>query len=356
MDFKFGLEAEYILQDKTTKNNLWWSEINFKILLEHLENINYEGSIEGLTLEDGHNLISPYIIEGYHQKNEKGEITGMQVKGVEIRTPIENSIQATSITFRSLFQNLTDHLSKLNYQLLALSHHPVEYEFDGPQYNRRYDFWKWALEVMTTYGPDINISFPKQITEKLFKNKKSFERKINYYAPSLCALSLSSPFARNNLLKNSAGEIVKSVRTFRRSIYAPAIEWHADEAFRIEFKFFEMPTSIKEFEAYFLLCLTLAIDDGLDKEASDQERIYRLGEVSINGLEGDEIKKRAFIVLAKASQLALEFGIKKSSLDFLYERLEKSTTPADEMIKRFQEGAGIKEILAKRTGLLENYK
>jgi hypothetical protein len=39
--------------------------------------------------------------------------------------------------------------------------------FEGPQNKRRYDHWQWAMKAMTTYGPDINVSVPLDLAERL---------------------------------------------------------------------------------------------------------------------------------------------------------------------------------------------
>ena len=76
---------------------------------------------------------------------------------------------------------------------------------------------------MTTYGPDINVSFPEEITQKLFGNIDDLHLKVNYYAPAMAALSLAAPFFGGApwIIKGERG---KSFRTFKRSVIAPAIE------------------------------------------------------------------------------------------------------------------------------------
>ena len=48
-----------------------------------------------------------------------------------------------------------------------MSHHPVEDRFEGPQNKRRHDFWQWAMLAMTTYGPDVNVSLPAPLNDRL---------------------------------------------------------------------------------------------------------------------------------------------------------------------------------------------
>jgi hypothetical protein len=55
--------------------------------------------------------------------------------------------------------------------------------FEGPQNKRRYDHWQWAMKAMTTYGPDINVSVPLDLAERL--DLHELHGKVNYYAPAL---------------------------------------------------------------------------------------------------------------------------------------------------------------------------
>ena len=89
------------------------------------------------------------------------------------------------------------------------------------------------MQAMVTYGPDLNVSLPPELNERL--DFADLHAKVNYYAPALTALSLASPFYLGRLWK-IRGRVGKSIRTYRRSVIAPAIELHPQEAGRLEYK------------------------------------------------------------------------------------------------------------------------
>lgn len=356
MDFngyKFGLEAEYLLCAKKDYRPLWWPDLNFNDLYDILENISLEGipDLQGLDSEDAHRRILPFVVEGYHIKNDNNVAIGMMPKGVEIRTPICFNIEDTLACFKTLFKRMKGHLEAKGYAPCAISHHPRYYDFNGPRCGRRFDFWKWAMEVMTTYGPDINISFPKPITEKLYGNKKDFEAKLSYYAPALTALSLASPFYKDGLKSSFSHSYLRSIRTFRRSTIAPLLEWHEDENFRIEYKFFEMSDYVQDFRAYFYLCLILTLEDRLAGRALPQEGIYLMGEVAAQGLDSQIVQDilEEFFLCAKGT--IKKYGLNPIAIDLMEKRWKLKETPAEKMIKRYMIEKNYTGILRDRSSL-----
>jgi hypothetical protein len=345
--YKFGLETEYLLIEKDTAYPLWHKELDFEKLYSLIESIPFDDlpSLEGLDPEDAHEKILPYVIEGYHLKDGRGKAIGMMPKGIEIRTPVCQSIKQALNCQDTLLKRLIQKLEKDGLRPVALSHHPLHYEFDAPRAGRRHDFWKWAKEVMTTFGPDINISFPKSISDQLFNLKEDFEQKLNYYAPALTALTLNSPFYKGSLKKYQDGPYIKSIRTFRRSPIAPLIEWHANEDNRIEFKFFEMTSSRNDFEAYFLMVLALTLNNNLKGRATTAEGIYFMGEVSIQGLESPQVQKVLKEFFSSAFQTLDEFHFNSDALSKMKERWETKQTPADHLIEKFNKSNSLKEII-----------
>jgi carboxylate-amine ligase len=289
--------------------------------------------MDGLDLEPPHQKLMPFVVEGYHIPNENFEMIDMKPKGVEIRTPITNSLEECLQVFADLQTRLQKGLLEYGYRPVALSHHPIESKFQGPQNKRRHDFWQWAMEVMTTYGPDINVSLPPAMSEKL--DTADLEAKINYYGPSLTALSVCSPFLNGELWK-IRGQTGKSFRTYRRSVIAPPIEIHPDEGMRLEFKVFEMSPRLEDFKNYFLLFLALLLDEGLLGRASTHTRIYDLGLVARYGLEAPEVAERAEELLSRAPTVLKEWGFNPDSLESMKARLHKRRTPAEDLIESFE--------------------
>ena len=344
--FKFGLEAEYMLADSHTFKPLWYKDLKFQELDNIFANIDLTGlpPLDGLSAEPPHEKLMPFIVEGYGITDENFKVIDAHPKGVEIRTPVCQSIDQLFDVFEDCFGRFKKALNEHHFTPIAISHHPIETKFTGPQNKRRHDFWLWAMEVMTTYGPDINVSLPREVSDKLFSDIEDLEAKVNYYAPALAAISLASPFYHGHIWHHRQ-EIGLSYRTFKRSIVAPAIELHPDENFRIEFKVFEMTNKSIDFKNYFLLVLALFLDDKLAGRASKQERIYDLGLVARYGLRAPEMENRFLEIFKRAPTVLGQYGFNPDSLEGLIPRIENSMCPAKEMIHQFQQGSTLSEIM-----------
>ncbi|WP_425399950.1 glutamate-cysteine ligase family protein [Aeoliella sp.] len=349
--FRFGIEAEYLLADKATFRPLWHNDVTFAELHNLMEAIPFDDlpSMDGLELEPPHRKLMPYVVEGYHVPNPDFSPIDILPKGVEIRTPVCSSIGECLECLKTLHDRLEAALSGSGYTLVSLSHHPTEHHFEGPQNKRRYDFWQWAMEVMTTCGPDINVSLPRELNDPI--DVADLHRKVNYYSPALAALSLASPIYRGKLWK-IRGTVGKSIRTYRRSVIAPAIELHPEENGRMEFKLFEATNRLEDYHAFFLLWLTLLLDEGLKGRSRDQSRIYDLGAVARFGLEAETVRERAGEVFAQAPVVLNRHGFDAGPLNIMKKRLETGRLPADDIIDYFDETGSLEDVLKTRTGLI----
>jgi carboxylate-amine ligase len=267
-------------------------------------------------------------------------------KGVEIRTPVCSSLPELLATYRVLHQRLEEALARAGYAMVALSHHPIEMVFSGPQNKRRHDYWQWSMEVMTTYGPDINVSLAPELAPGL--DLADLEAKINYYGPALSALSVASPFCGGKPWE-IRGKIGKSFRMHKRSYIAPPVEFHPSERHRLEFKVFDMPCSLREFEAQILSFLGLVLDTGLPGRATKQTRIYDLGQVARFGLDAECMKERAGLLLDRAPTAIESWGFNSGALEVFRGRLASGRTPADEMLELFHGSGSLEAVLRHRS-------
>jgi carboxylate-amine ligase len=348
--FHFGLESEYLLVDAATFRPLWHRDLSFSQLNEVLESIPLEDlpPLDGLELEPPHRKLMPYAVEGYHVPDPDMNPIDLWPKGIEIRTPVCPSIRACLECLQILHQRLQTALERLGYQAVALSHHPTEDQFEAPQNKRRYDFWQWAMQAMRTYGPDVNISLPAHLNALL--DVQDLHAKVNYYAPALTALSLASPFLGGELWR-IRGRVGKSIRTYRRSVVAPAIELHPQEAGRLEYKTFEMTRRLDDFYAYFLLWLELLLDNGLKGRASEQSRIYDLGAVARDGLQVETVSERAAEILERAPAVLVKWGFDPGPLEPFRRRLETGWLPADDLVELFEREGSIPGVLRHLSSL-----
>src|SRR5262249_46325859 len=137
----------------------------------------------------------------------------------------------------------------------------------------------------------------------------------------------------------------KSIRTHRRSVIAPAIELHPEEAGRLEYKTFEATSSSDDLHAYFLLWLELLLDDGLHGRASEQTRIYDLGAVARDGLAAETVAERAAEVLDRAPGVLARHGFEPRTLGRFHRRLATGRLPADELIDLYRRDHSIPGVL-----------
>jgi hypothetical protein len=333
-EFLFGLETEFILADRISFYPYWYKDLQFEKVNHFLERIPLRGipTFENLDLEPPHKKLMPYVVEGYHLPDMNFQAIDMLPKGVEIRTPVCSSIQQCLDVFEILYSRMQESLALGGLTAVALSHHPVESYFKGPQNKRRHDFWQWAMEVMTTYGPDINIGIPNRFMAEL--DIEDLNAKINYYAPAMTAFSLAAPFSYGGLWK-IRGQIGKSLRTYRRSIIAPPIEIHPNENNRLEFKVFDMSTRVEDYENFFYLFLTLLLDKDLTGRASNASRIYDQGGIAVRGWNLPGVSQRAQDLLKSAERTLPKCGFDPSSLFEFEERLRLQRTPADDLIELY---------------------
>jgi len=198
------------------------------------------------------------------------------------------------------------------------------------------------MEAMTTYGPDINVSVPSHLAERL--DLHELHGKVNYYASALTALTLASPLYRGDLWR-IRGRVGKSVRTYHRSTIAPAISIHPKETLRLEFKPFEMTRYLLDYHGYFLLWLALILGEELQGRATEQTRIYDMGQVARYGLDAEAARERAHEVLSKAPSALERWGFDCEPLGRFRARLETGHLPADEIIDLFECEKSIQNVL-----------
>ena len=342
--FRFGIEAEYLLVDASTFEPLWYEDVTFAELNEALETISLEDlpSLVGLEVEPPHRKAMPFVVEGYHVPDADMKPVDLWPKGLEIRTPVCQSIEECVATLKLLYDRATAAMADIGYRLVAISHHPTQCHFKGPQNKRRYDFWQWAMEAMLTFGPDVNVSLPVDVQETI--DWEDLHAKVNFYSPAMAALSLASPLYCDGLWR-IRGQVGKSIRTYRRSVVAPALEIHLEEGGRLEFKLFEMSCSLADFRCYFLLWLTLLLDTELSGRASGQTRIYDLGQVAQYGLGADTVASRAEALLDAAAGVLESWGFDVRPLERFRARLELGRLPADVIVELFETEQSVPGVL-----------
>jgi carboxylate-amine ligase len=348
--FRFGLESEYLLVEAATYRPLGYRELNFDELDAMLESIPIDDlpSTGDLQPTPPHRKVMPYYIEGYHVPDLETEGAYVIPKGIEIRTPPRDSIAQTLELLATLYERLQEALTRYGYQAVALSHHPLEEDFTGPQGKRPYERWQWCMQAMLTYGPDINISLPPDLAKQL--DTTDLFAKVNYYAPALAAMSLASPIHRGKPWIIN-GRLGRSVRTYRRSLSGQALRVHPKQGWRLEFKSFEMSPRLGDFHAYLLLWLTLLLDTDLAGWANNQARVYDLGAVACHGLHVRHVRERAAEVLESAERTLPAWGFDPTPLEPFSQRVATRRVPADDILALYKRDRSLPGVLRHLAGL-----
>lgn len=342
-EFGFGIETEHLLVDSKTFRPLFHEDLNLERLLELVDTIPVSDfSTNGFNIKPLHKTANPYLIEGYYLTDQDMKPLTLLPKGIEIRTPIASSIGTTISWLKEITERLRKQIAPEGLSLATLSHHPTEFNFYAAPNYRRHDYWQWALTAMTTYGPDMNISVPDAMHDDI--DHESLGQKINYYLPSVVALSFNSPLV-NGALWQVGDKTGKSFRTFKRSLWAPLYYIHTEPSLRFEFKGFEMANDVNDYQAYFLCGLSMLLDNTLTARESDEARLKRLQNLAIHGLQSEEDKERCAAVLGSAEKIAYWFDFDASSLKTLWHRLENSYCPSDHVIEAFEKTKSVEETM-----------
>jgi carboxylate-amine ligase len=234
------------------------------------------------------------------------------------------------------------------FDLVVISHHPTESKFNAPPNYIRHDYWQWALTAATTFGPDINISVPEELSKRI--EPAQVAARINFYMPSVVAMTLAAPLTDGKLWRIRR-RIGKSIRTYRRSIWAPLFYVHEEPSLRFEFKGFEMSRCLEDYNVFFLLSLALLLDETLTEQGADESRIYDLGRVAVVGLESQYTRDVASKVMESAEKIANRFGLSREGMDEFWNRLQSKRIPADDIISIHQKENSVAKTLSRLVGL-----
>jgi hypothetical protein len=101
--FKFGLEAEFLLIDAVSFRPPWHPDLTFAALNTLLEAIPVDDfRCESFKVEPPHRKKGPYVVEGYHVTNSEMHPINLLPNGVEIRTPVTESIDECLTALKTL--------------------------------------------------------------------------------------------------------------------------------------------------------------------------------------------------------------------------------------------------------------
>lgn len=340
-----GLEFEYLLRDLQTGQIRDFSNLDFHRLSDWLADKPGQQDPD-LAVGDMGIRRGYWYLEGDERFDPDGSFRTLAVKGVEIRTAPEASVEDALQKLLEIEQQLEHCLAPrgLGLAITALNPGHARYDFDPPlnafeRQLRAEDHEYDGMEVSTlTFGPDINLSFAGWDDAKAL----DVARKLNHYAPFIVPFSFSSPFwngepwagwSRRTWVRSDCRPIVKTFidpEALARlpqpsSLLRPA---RIDaEVGRIEFKAFDAMASLSLLKASCYLLIGLCLDQSLN-ERSEGTRLSLLRRAAWHGFDDPEIATGAEQVLQASKHGLEQAGLASESLAKLKQALAEHQTPA----------------------------
>jgi hypothetical protein len=327
-----------------------------------------------LRIGDAGIRLKRWYAEGYERLGEDGELARFDPKGIEIRTTVHDSVEATEAQLTADAGLLAEVAGRHGLRPVAIGHHPTRcsYTLDPPPNAHERALMAGSPEErtaplhMVTWGPDLNLSFPESGTDPSVLADAA--AKLTYYSPYLVPWSFSSPFRDG---RPWGGH---SARTSRRTGARPAalaylepgapllptdpsLVRHAGipgEIGRIEFKAFdavailrsEDPAGSADAEPHLMGALLSLLTGVLCSESLNGRR--RIPDVAahrrsaLHGWSDPGIRAGSAAVLGAARAALRGDPVHSHRLELLSDRLMRRTTVAGRMLRRFREsGEGV---------------
>ena len=321
----------------------------------------YEQDYPQLRVGDAGIKLKRWYVEGFERFAASGEVTNCPPKGIEIRTTVQESIEATLAQLKESFEQLRTEAMKAGFIPALTSFHPYRCEFvpDPPlnafEQQRRQESpeMQTAHIPMLTQGPDLNLSVEGLTPTQLI----DIGQKLTHYSPFIIPFSFSSPFYRGEAW------LGLSVRTFYRTGLRPAamvfVENETElieskpsltqlaripaEIGRIEFKAFDSCGDFDLYGSLLALLKGLILDETLLKRATVPDA--RLHQKSAQlGFADEQIYAGAWEVL-EAVWTVTKSESDRKGLRKLKSMLNNRYSPAQDMLNAYKQGQSITQVL-----------
>ncbi len=359
--FEFGIEHEVALLDREGHF------VDFvRTPFAHLDQIIaqlpfYENDYPYLRVGDAGIKQKRWYIEGFERYDLAGRSIACLPKGIEIRTTIHSTIQGAVDELAESFQLLRKVAAQIGFVPVLTSFHPYRTVFEPASPFNAYEQKRQlrspekrtASISALTYGPDLNFSLQGLATDAII----NIGRKLTYYSPYIVPFSFSSPFYRGTLWEGS------SARTFVRTGLRPAalvflaqseqmivsdpsltqVARIPAEVGRIEFKACDTCADFAIYAGLLALLKGLALDHTLRGRATVPDA--KLHQVSAcHAFANPQIAYGSQEIL-QAAEDTLGSDEDVRLLQPLRAMLQARKTPADDLIRAFQETGSIESAL-----------
>lgn len=359
--FSFGIEHEvaFLNAQNQFADFSCTQFADFDRIIEQLP--TYPDDYAHLRIGDAGIKKKRWYIEGFERFSLDQKVVDCIPKGIEIRTTIHSSIQATIAELTESFLLLQQVAQQAGFTPVLTSFNPFHSIYEPNPALNTYELQRrqtspekqTAHIPMLTYGPDLNLSSASFTTPQLI----DIAQKLTFYSAYIVPFSFSSPFYQGALWDGW------SVRTYLRTGARPAamvfLEKPEDllpispsltkiarlpsEIGRIEFKAFDSCDDFQLYAALLALLKGIILDDSLPGRAlvPDPE----LHKISARyGFEDERIRFHAAQVLAAAKTTLLN-DPDGALLQPLVPLLVRQETPAHGLMRSFQTLGTIEQVL-----------
>jgi hypothetical protein len=353
---KFGIEVEIALVKKGKKLEFAdFTNTSFEELDKIIKKLpKYKTDENKLRVGDLKIKEKRWYVEGYERFNLDGSFKQCLIKGIEIRTSPQKTIDNALKELKQSYILLKKYLIQNNFYPVCISFNPFKKEFKPKLNTYERKMRKHSPEDLTanianlTFGPDFNFS----INEKDDKKIIDIGKKLTYYSPFIVPFSFSSPFFNGKLWKGysyrtyirtgkrpSALVFLNNPKNMIRS--SPSLTQIAripSEAGRIEFKAFDTCNSLYMYKALFILLKGIILDKSLKKRALvPDEKLHKHS--AIYGFKSDFIKKECLKIL-KVIEVNLN-NKEKEYIDYLREIVLNNNLAVLKLINNYKKTRSI---------------
>jgi hypothetical protein len=296
-----------------------------------------------------------WYVEGYERFDEHGVLLRCDPKGLEIRTVIHAGVDEAVAALTADQERLDAAAARHGLGVTTIGFNPVRSEYVvSPAFNA----WEQVHRLgspeertahlhMTTYGPDLNLSWAGSATGELV----DAARKLTALSPYLVPLSFSSPF------RDGAPWGGLSARTYVRTGPRPAaLVFLADgepqvasdpsltqparlpaEVGRLEFKAFDACPDPALYGELLSLLTGLVLDTTLpQRRTTPDAALHRLS--ARVGHADPELHAGAEAALDAAAAVAADRAADAARLKSLRARFDRGDCPARDMLARYEAG------------------
>lgn len=332
--FNYGLEYEVLVTDRDF-NLLHWHDLPYEMLRDVLLSIDVP-PLDYLKTKYPGSSRMPYYLEGYDITSSEGAFKTLQVKGIEIATPIYHNIDDLMQGLKHLYGIVQKRLQQFGYNTSCFGTYPVDFDYEGPRGQRSPAKWASAEVAMTTAGIHVNLSMPDKLEEQL--DREATLLRFQYAAPVLALLSANTPFRRGKPW-DLDGRIGKSDRTWRRSFTRSTLYFRDDQRFRKELTIFDITNNPRLIAGYTAICMGLLLDTTefpIVTQSISHENVRRVAQFGYSAQLIDrnfypfDLDHMVDDVLSRALKGLESVGIDTSHLTPLFQLAAARRTPADD--------------------------